>query len=263
MSNQTPSSQRSHVLLGVSLKLYLDLRATESWASSIASIVRSSDLVASGKIRVVVLPSFLAIQQTREAFRGTPVEVGAQDLHWEDRGAFTGATSGADLRELGCTVAEIGHAERIRFFAEDAASIRGKVSAAQRNGLTPLICVGEETAGAIEVAAAECMSQLDSALDEIVADDPLPECIVAYEPVWAIGKTAPADIARVNAVTGELRAAFQNDPRIRDIRVIYGGSAGAGLLSDLDGHVDGLFLGRYAHDPEDFRSILHEAERLV
>ncbi|HKU10031.1 MAG TPA: triose-phosphate isomerase, partial [Sinomonas sp.] len=104
------------IVLGVSFKLYLDVDSTVEWAKTVAEAVRTHPAVKSGRVRLFVLPSLPAIPGVVDALQGTGVGVGAQDLFWEDRGAFTGAVSGADLRTVGCSYAEIGHAERRALF---------------------------------------------------------------------------------------------------------------------------------------------------
>jgi triosephosphate isomerase len=203
----------------------------------------------------VVLPSHPYLLEARNIFAATPVHIGGQDLFWEDRGAFTGEVSGAQLCELGCDYAEIGHAERRRIFGEDDAVIALKTAAAFRNGLTPLVCVGEAEQSSVEVAAAECAAQLTSAL--ATAHDIGGPVVVAYEPQWAIGATEPASPQHITTVCTALRAHLTKPP-FTGSQVIYGGSAQRGLLTQLTSGVDGLFLGRFAHDPSAVATILDE-----
>ena len=133
-----------------------------------------------GRVEVVVLPSFPMIPATLAAFAGTPVAVGAQDLMWQDRGAFTGAVSGVDLRALGCRYVEVNHAERRRVFHEDDGIVRAKLAAAVRTGLVPIFCVGEREQGPVDAAVADCTAQLSSALEGVECDDPV-QLVVAYE----------------------------------------------------------------------------------
>ena len=109
-----------------------------------------------------MLPSFPAIPACLEIFAGTPVRVGAQDIASDDGGAFTGEVSGSMLAELGCTHAEVGHAERRRLFGETDDVVAAKAVAALRNGLTPVMCVGEPERTTADLAAASCISELSS-----------------------------------------------------------------------------------------------------
>lgn len=239
--------------VGVSLKMYFGHAAALSWFDRVAELAREHPAVASGQVELFVIPSFPSIPGAIAAFEGTRVLVGAQDLHWEDSGAFTGEVSGAELAELGVRVAEVGHAERRRLFFETDAVVAAKTAAALRNGLVPVLCIGEAAQLTPALAAAEVISQLDAAL----AGSPAGRVIVAYEPVWAIGAAEPASADHIAAVCVALREHL--DATGRDGTVIYGGSAGPGLLTRLGDSVDGLFLGRFAHDPAALAAVLDEA----
>jgi triosephosphate isomerase len=197
----------------------------------------------------------------RDATSGTAVEVGAQNLHWEDRGPYTGEVSGTDLREIGCTLVEVGHAERRSVFGEDDDVVRRKLAAAVRNGLTPVLCVGESERVPAADGASRCLDELESAragLDGM----PVGDLIVAYEPVWAIGRPTPAPTDHIQVVAAALRDRLAEDDRVTGSSVIYGGSAQRGMLSDLGGAIDGLFLGRFAHDTASLARIIDEAAAL-
>jgi triosephosphate isomerase len=243
------------LFIGVSLKMYFGRFRTADWCRAVADMACSHPAVTEGRVRLVVLPSHPYLLEARNIFAATPVHIGGQDLFWEDRGAFTGEVSGAQLRELGCDYAEIGHAERRRIFGEDDAVIALKTAAAFRNGLTPLVCVDEAEQSSVEVAAAECAAQLTSAL--ATAHDIGGPVVVAYEPQWAIGATEPASPQHITTVCTALRAHLTKPP-FTGSQVIYGGSAQRGLLTQLTSGVDGLFLGRFAHDPSAVATILDE-----
>ncbi|GAA3773668.1 triose-phosphate isomerase [Microbacterium kribbense] len=245
------------VTLGVSLKLYLDTRSTVAWARAVGELARRHPAVQDGSVRLFALPSLPALLQVRDALDGSAVGLGAQDLFWEDRGAYTGAVSGTDLRQVGCSYVEVGHAERRAVFGEDDEIIRKKLAAAVRNGLTPVLCVGEDVREAAPEAVAQCLAQIDAALGD--ASTVVPELIVAYEPVWAIGAAQPAPAEWIAEVSAALRTGLSADPRVAASTLIYGGSAQPGLLGRLGGSVDGLFLGRFAHDPEQLERVVDEA----
>ncbi|WP_341578122.1 triose-phosphate isomerase family protein [Microbacterium schleiferi] len=248
------------ILLGVSLKLYLDVERTARWAHDVAAIARSHLAVTDGSVELFVLPSLPAVPLVVQELAGTPVRVGAQDLHWDDRGAYTGAVSGQDLRTVGCALVEVGHAERRQIFGETDDVIGAKVAAAFRNGLVPVLCVGEHEPGSSTDAAHVCISQIESALRKVQIADA--EIIIAYEPEWAIGQAEAASADHVRAVAATLADRLRQDPRFATVRVVYGGSAQPGTLTDLRGDVDGLFLGRYAHDPAELARIIDEAAAL-
>lgn len=252
-------------VIGISLKMYFDPERSLAWSREVADVALTHPAVTGGDLTLVVLPSLTAMADVVGVFAGTPVLVGAQDLFWEDRGPFTGAISGTDLRQLGCAYVEVGHAERRRLFGEDDRIVNLKVRAALRNGLTPLLCIGESDRTTPARAAAECVAQLRDALEDVRGDaDPLPTVplVVAYEPSWAIGEEQPADAAHVAHVAASLRDCLRATSGFEAAPLIYGGSAGPGLLTELRGAVDGLFLGRSAHEAVALTSILDEAAQL-
>lgn len=232
------------------------------WSKAVSGLARSHQAVTDGRVQLFVLPSLPALGDVHAAFAGTPVRIGAQDLFWEDRGAFTGAVSGADLKAVGCSYVEVGHAERRVLFGDDEEAVRLKLAAALRNGLTPVLCVGETLRADPATAAAETGEELASALAGLPPTASEFDLVVAYEPQWAIGQTEAAAPGHVRAVIEELRARLDADSRIGSASVLYGGSAQPGTLSALAGRANGLFLGRFAHDPRQLALILDEADLL-
>ena len=247
------------VTVGVSLKMYFGPQRAGEWFGHVAELARGHQAVASGAVELFVIPSFTSIPAALAAFGGSRVVVGAQDLFWEDQGAFTGEVSGSELAELGVGVVEVGHAERRRLFGETDAVVALKAAAALRNSLAPVLCIGESERMSAADAAAACRAQLNAAL--LAA--PGGRVIVAYEPVWAIGAEQPASLDHIAAVCADLRSAVSELPHRTGSSVIYGGSAGPGLLTALGDRVDGIFLGRFAHDPAALAAVLDEAGALA
>lgn len=265
--------QERRTLIATSLKMYFGHRQTRDWVGAIAHIAGGHPAVRSGAVELAVLPSFPVLESTGAALAATPVRFGAQNLAIADRGAYTGEVGGPMLAELGCTYVEIGHAERRELFGETDDIVRTKVAAAYRARLTPILCVGETAPGTVEDAVELCRRQIVDAIDGADGADgadstggangeegtagvlPL---VVAYEPRWAIGAEEPAEPEFIRAVCAGLQAVVRELSTV-DGRIIYGGSARVGLLSQLGGDVDGLFLGRFAHDPEAVRKIVDEA----
>jgi triosephosphate isomerase len=247
------------VTIGVSLKTYFGHERARAWFDDVAARVREHDGVRSGAVALFITPTYLQVLPALAAFAGTPVRVGGQDVSAQQPGAFTGEVTAAELAEIGATVAEIGHAERRRLFGETDEVVAAKVRAALDAGLTPLLCIGESSLQAPTDAADVAVAQLRSAL----ADADEGAVIVAYEPVWAIGAPEPAPHDHVRVVATALRAALDADPARAGSVVIYGGAAGPGLLTALGDAVDGVFLGRFAHDPDALVSVLDEASALA
>jgi triosephosphate isomerase len=249
----------AQVTVGVSLKMYFGHLEATAWFARVAERVRAHSAVASGAVRLFVIPTYPQILPALAAFEGTPVLVGAQDVATADSGAYTGEVSAAELAEIGVEVAEIGHAERRRLFGETDEITAAKAAASLRNGLTPVLCIGETERLDGPDAAAATVAQLHADL----AGAPEGAVIVAYEPVWAIGAPEPAPVGHIAAVTTALTDALASAPERAGSVVIYGGSAGPGLLTGLGDAVDGLFLGRFAHDPDALVAVLDEAAALA
>jgi triosephosphate isomerase len=230
-------------IVGVSLKAYFSLAGARGWLLEAAEVVPDS-------VEFFVAPSYLAIPDALAAF---PDGTAAQDVSAEEPGPFTGEVTAAELVEAGARYAVIGHAERRRLYGDTDEVVAAKTAAALRHGLVPVLCVGETVnpADGGPDAADVSVAQLRSALHGA----PPGRVIVAYEPVWAISATDPAPDEHIRAVTAALRAALR-DP---GDAVIYGGSAGPGLLARLGDAVDGIFLGRRAHDVRALRAVTDEA----
>ncbi|GAA3341507.1 triose-phosphate isomerase [Curtobacterium pusillum] len=250
------------ITVGVSLKMYFSHARTLEWAASVAGIARRHPAVRSGAASLFVVPTFPALVPVREVLGDAPVLLGAQDLAWADEGAYTGEVSGAELREIGVDLVEIGHAERRSLFHETDDDIAAKVRAAFRNRLRPLICVGEASRASRAETVAEVTARLDRAVSTAVADGLAGPVIVAYEPVWAIGAPAPAPDEHIVAVLGGIEQHLEGRPELRGSAVVYGGSAGPGLLTRGQGRIGGLFLGRFAHDPAAIETVLDEVAAL-
>jgi len=231
--------------------MYFDHVATLEWARDVRAQVASHTSVSEGLIELVVLPDHASLAEVIRIFEGTSVHVGAQDLSWADSGAYTGDVSGVTLRQLGCTFVEIGHAERARHHGEGPEEAGRKLQAAVRNGLRPLVCVGEAEQGNPVDAADRCLSQWNAIWERLPEAErqsrPEVDPVLAYEPVWSIGADAPAPAGHIIGVVNSLRSSGRLQP---GTRIIYGGSAGPELIPSLASTVDGFFLGRRAHDPD-------------
>jgi L-erythrulose 1-phosphate isomerase len=262
-ANRPTGTATPKAIIGVSLKMYFGYQRSVDYCREVATIALAHPAVQSGDIELFVLPILPVLPEAARILGAAGATAGAQDIFWEDEGAFTGEVGGKTVAELGGRYAEIGHAERRRIFAEDDRVIGLKTAAAYRNGLTPVLCVGELQQGSVEEAITRCTAEIDAALNRAQSLGPARRTIVAYEPQWAIGAPEPATPAYISAVTAGLDEHLRCLPGQAESRVIYGGSAGPGLISQLDMSVAGLFLGRFAHNPAALRDILDEtAERL-
>ena len=214
----------------------------------------------------VVLPPFTALAEAAAALQGTAIGLGAQDLHWEDRGAFTGEISAPMLADVGCRFALIGHSERRRLFGETDASVRLKIPAALRAGLRPIVCVGETLE---ERDSGKTMDRIGCQLDEGLADrasSDFPGLILAYEPVWAIGTGRTATPAQAEEVHGFIRekiAARAGNAAAACAIILYGGSVKAANAYSLfrEKNIDGFLVGGASLDAASFCGIAREALR--
>ena len=238
--------------VGVNLKEFFSYRETIQWC------VRLRDIAVDcgNHIELAVMPSFPLLAPALEIFGHGSVGVGAQDLYWKDDGAFTGEVGGALLSEMGCRYVVVGHAERRSLFGETDEIVALKVEASLRNRLCPVICIGEVERLEATAARAYCTDQLVSALVRV--EDRHGAVVVAYEPVWAIGADEPAGPEHINDVCGHLRGVLRDLRPMSSNRVIYGGSAGPGLVEAVRANVDGLFLGRRAHDHHSLKRVVDE-----
>jgi len=204
-------------------------------------------------------PSAVSLQATAQAFGGRPdIQVGAQDVYWEPKGAFTGATSVPLAQGAGATGALVGHSERRHVFGETDADTGRKVRAVLAAGLTPMLCVGEKLeqreAGDTEAVA---LRQLRAGLAGLPPAE-LARVRVAYEPVWAIGtgrNATPADAALVHAA---IRAELARLGAAGRIPVLYGGSVNRGNAAALlaEPEIDGVLVGGASLDPEGWAAIV-------
>ena len=247
------------VFIGVSLKMYFDHPQTLQWCEQVTAIAARHPAVVSGVAELAVLPSLPALVPVGQLLDDTAVRLGAQDIFWEDFGPFTGEVGGPYLRQVGCHYVIVGHAERRRIFHEDDAILMAKVDAAVRNDLTPILCVGEQEPMSTEQAAQVCIGQLRATLANVLAQESPGQVVVAYEPEWAIGAAQPAAASYIAGVGLGVKQWLDTQDVLSGSRFIYGGSAGPGLLTDLGMSVDGLFLGRFAHNPDAVIGILDEA----
>jgi triosephosphate isomerase (TIM) len=212
---------------------------------------------------VVVAPPFTSISAAVQQARGSVIQVAAQDLHWEDKGAFTGEISGPMLREAGCSFAIIGHSERRQFFGETDETVNLKIAAAIRHGLTPIFCLGETIEERQAGVTFEVMRrQLRRGLGDITPLD-AERFVMAYEPVWAIGTghtATPKQAQEVHSfLRNELTALLGQDFSAR-VRVLYGGSVkpdnARSLMSCED--IDGGLIGGASLNSADFLAIIGE-----
>jgi triosephosphate isomerase len=243
------SDRQDRRIGGVNLKMYFGLQQTYRWLETVAELCGGGPVA--GRLDMFVMPSFPALSRAAEILDGTGIALGAQNAAAGGGGAQTGEISAAMLAELGCQYLLVGHAERRDGFHEDDDVVARKTSQANAAGLVPVLCVGERDHVSTDEALAVCLRQLGTALRAVDS-----EVVIAYEPAWAIGAAQPAPADHVRRICSSLR-----DPAVtglRRARVVYGGAAGLGTFDTLTPAIDGLFLGRFAHEPQRFAEIAAE-----
>ena len=201
-----------------------------------------------------------------KAFKELRISVGAENLYFEEKGAYTGEISAAMLRDLGVKYVIVGHSERRQYFGETDTAVNRKVHAALDAGLSPIICVGEsESQREMGVTQDWIALQVKSALYGVPADK-LRRCIIAYEPIWAIGTGKTATAQQAGEVCTAIRATIRGlyGARVaRSVTIQYGGSMNpknaAELLAQPD--IDGGLIGGAALKPEQFVEIIHAANQ--
>ena len=212
-------------------------------------------------LEIAVIPPFTDIRSVQTLVDGDKIALkyGAQDLAVADKGAFTGEVSGAMLAKLGCTFVIVGHSERRANNGEDDQKVNLKVQAALRNGLTPILCVGEglETRRAGEQVAFT-LAQLDAALSGVASSD-VANMVIAYEPIWAIGTGEVATPSDAQEVCGAIRNRIRetHSSAADQVRVLYGGSMKAENVAALmkEADIDGGLVGGASLDPDEFVSV--------
>jgi triosephosphate isomerase len=212
-------------------------------------------------VDIMIAPTFTALASVFKVIQNSPVALGAQNLFWENEGAYTGEISASMLKSVGCHYCIIGHSERRQYFAETDETVNKRIQAAIRVGLKPVLCIGEtEKERESEQTFSVLDKQVKNGLKDLVLDQ-LDNLIIAYEPVWAIGTGKTATDDQAQEVHQFIRSLVEKnfDSTLSDsIRILYGGSVKPnnieGLMSMPD--IDGALVGGASLDAESFSKIV-------
>jgi L-erythrulose 1-phosphate isomerase len=243
-------------------------KMTKTIAEGISYIKELKEAAAelTSNIELFIIPSYTALVDIKKEVAQTRIKIGAQNMHWEDIGAFTGEVSPRMLSEIGLDLVELGHSERRQYFNENDTDINRKVVSAIKHGIKPLVCIGENIEQknnhiSFEVLAAQLKVCLKGLSEEEAG-----KVLVAYEPVWAIGENGiPADSDYVRGIHSFLRRVlvemFPESGHV--VPLLYGGSVNLDNFLEYIVHedVNGLFVGRTAWDMETFTVMLNELEK--
>lgn len=229
---------------------------------SVALVKALAPLVADAKCEVVVCPTAACLAAVGEAITGTNIVLGAQNVHYEEKGAYTGEISASMLKALGVKYVIIGHSERRQYFGETDETVNKRARAALAAGLVPIICVGESLSQREKGVTREIVSmQTKLALADMSAAE-VASLVIAYEPIWAIGTGKTATDDEANETIGDIRAAVKEafGAETADaVRIQYGGSMNpknvAGLMAKSE--IDGGLIGGASLKAKDFSEVVN------
>lgn len=249
--------------IGTSWKMNKNFEEAKVWIDTVVNALQTQNFSS----QVFAIPPFPYIEQVSNVAHTAGVLVGAQNMCWEDAGAFTGEISPLMLKDCGADIVEIGHSERRHFFCETDETVNKKVLAALKHGLRPLVCVGDTLQEKQwQVSSESVIRQVKIALHNVPRER-LAEVVIAYEPVWAIGENGiPATEQEAETIHKVIRNSLLNSygREIADsMYLLYGGSVNhdnaSGLLKQEN--IDGIFIGRSAWCANDFCRLLMQAEK--
>ena len=228
---------------------------------AVALINELIPLVEDAECEVVVCPTYVCLSAVAEAIKGSNIHLGAQNVHWNSNGAFTGEISAEMLKEIGVEYVIIGHSERRQYFGETDATVNMRAAFALENGLTPIICVGETLEQREQgIALSLVAQQTKDALNGFTADQ-VASIVIAYEPVWAIGTGKTATKEDANEVIAHIRKTvceLYGDDAANSVRIQYGGSMNPSNASELMAmsDIDGGLIGGASLKAEDFSKVV-------
>ena len=212
-------------------------------------------------VEIVVAPTFTGLSAVAQALVGGDIRLAAQDVFWEDSGAFTGEVSPGMLKDVGCNYVIIGHSERRQYFGETDKNVNRKAKAAHAHGLTPIICTGERLeerqAGKTGTVVKD---QVIKGIAGLAADQ-IASTVIAYEPVWAIGtghNATPYQAQEVHALIRSLLSEIYSADVASQVRIQYGGSVKPDNTAELiaQPNVDGALVGTASWEAESFAQIV-------
>jgi len=219
-------------------------------------------LVKDAHAEVVVCPNFICLPAVKQVIEGTNIKLGAQNMHWEEKGAFTGEVSPVMLKEIGVEYVIIGHSERRQYFAETDETVNRKVMSALLHDIKPIICVGETLEQREQGITAELVQKQTKAALEGLVIDSVKKVVIAYEPIWAIGTGRTATSKDANEVIGIIRntiAEMFGKDVADEVRIQYGGSMNPSNASELMSmpEIDGGLIGGASLKAADFAKVVN------
>ncbi|MFP7297050.1 triose-phosphate isomerase [Neobacillus niacini] len=245
------------IWIGTNWKMHKSLHEGTSYTKELIGIVEELD----SNVEVFIIPPYTSLWPIKDVVGSSRLKLGAQNMHWQEEGAYTGEISPMMLSEIGLDLVELGHSERRQYYNENDVDINKKAKAALRHGLKPLICIGENLQHKDHGITEEVISAQLKVTLQGISKDQVDNVLIAYEPVWAIGEAGkPAETDYVGKVHSHIRAILVElfGERGKIIPILFGGSVNqTNFMSYLENEdVNGLFIGRAAWNMESFREIL-------
>lgn len=199
---------------------------------------------------IVLCAPFTSLSIMSKNLHGSRIKLGAQNIHWEDKGAYTGEISGEMLTEIGISYVIVGHSERRQYFGETDETVNLRLKSAQKYGLTPILCVGETKA---QRDAGDTEKIIINQLKEDLIDIDQSNLVIAYEPIWAIGTGDTCESAEANRVIGIIRQQLKN----KNVSIQYGGSVKPNNIDEImsQSEIDGVLVGGASLDASGFARI--------
>ena len=256
--DQAEQISRKHVVAG-NWKMFKTREEAQATVREVVGLVGNIQ-----NVDIVVCPPFTALGAVEEILTGSVVQLGAQNVHWQDEGAFTGEVSVSMLADYGCSHVIIGHSERRHYFQESDEVIQDKLEKVFSTEITPILCIGESLEAREADRVQEVIpSQLERALRELT-DPQTSRIIIAYEPVWAIGtgRTATPELAeKVHFLIRSWLSDHSSVGVADQVRILYGGSVtpkNAGQLIEQE-NIDGFLVGGASLDAQSFAKIVQQS----
>ncbi len=232
-------------IIAANWKMHFDINEAENVAKQMSSLGTFDG------VDIVVCASFIHLDRLNKIFKESTIGLGAQNMHFEEKGAFTGEVSPSMLKSVGCEYVILGHSERRHIFGEDDLFINKKVKSAIEHGIKPILCIGETLK---ERESGETFNVIESQLENSLDGVNFSSVIIAYEPVWAIGTGVAADRKTIEEMHGFIRNLAKDTP------ILYGGSVKPGnadKLAEIE-NVNGFLVGGASLIPGDFKDIIEK-----
>ncbi|MCH8003159.1 MAG: triose-phosphate isomerase [Nanoarchaeota archaeon] len=242
-------------LIAANWKMNMDIKSSISFINNFKKYIK--------KIKnkeIVICPSFTLLNKINESTKNTKIKLGAQNMHFEEEGTFTGEISALMLKDVGCEYVILGHSERRQYFNETDDMVNKKIKTAFKNNLKPILCIGEtleqrnnnKTLKIIKNQLINCLKNID--------ENEIKNIVIAYEPIWAIGtgkNATPQQAEEVHKFIRELLSHIYNNKISSNVRIIYGGSIKESNIKDLMAmkNINGALVGGASLNPKSFACI--------